>query len=257
MPRRTKEKESHTGLADGKEQPEPIEVVRLEFGPFAEVSRLNPRFVPQRERLKLTLDVHPAGQGPGASPASLLEPLSTLLPGLRRHRCGDNSRITETTLRRSRKGDPSGESGADVAHMLEHIIIDFQHEIAAMSICSGVTCGYESPRNRYDVFIESPGRRVSRLCITLACELMNGLLRGQQPDPLYVRIVGLARRIYRNGTVPLAVSDAGAASDGDTQLAAALRVLSELQFVREMDTSFNFSRVPLYSLLDDEAHLKS
>jgi len=141
--------------------------------------------------------------------------------------------------------------------MLEHIIIDFQHEIAAMSICSGVTCGYESPRNRYDVFIESPGRRVSRLCITLACELMNGLLRGQQPDPLYVRIVGLARRIYRNGTVPLAVSDAGAASDGDTQLAAALRVLSELQFVREMDTSFNFSRVPLYSLLDDEAHLKS
>jgi len=44
-------------------------------------------------------------------------------------------------------------------------------------------------------------------------------------------------------------SGPGPASDGDPHLAAALRVPGELQFVREMETSFNFSRVPVYCLL--------
>jgi len=259
MPRRTntKDKEptppSRAQDQPAADSPEPIEVVHLEFGEFPQVNRLNPRFVPRRERLKLTLDVHPPGDPALAAPPALIEPLSSLLPGLHRHRCGENGRISETTLRRARKGEPAGEQSADVAHLLEHIIIDFQHEIAAMKICSGVTCGYERPRNRYDVFIESPGQRVSRLCITMACELMNGLLKGQHPDPLYVRIVRLARRIYRNGSAPIAAGH----GDGDSQTAAALRVLRELNFVEEMDASINFSRVPLYCLIEDNGNLKS
>jgi hypothetical protein len=118
-----------------------------------------------------------------------------------------------------------------------------------MRICSGVTCGYETPSHRYDVFIESPGQRVSRLCIALACELMNGLLKGSRPDPLYEKIVRLAQRFHRQGCAPLPMID--------EELAIALRVLRELRFVQEMETSFNFSGVPVYCVIDDNGHVKS
>lgn len=244
MPRRPKERDE-----PDPEPADPIELVRLEFGRFPEVNALNPRFVPDRERLKLTLDIRAPREVPDATPASLLEPLASLLPGLRRHRCGENSRVTETTLKRPRLGDPAGEDGADVAHLLEHIIIDFQHSIAQMRICSGVTCGYETPSHRYDVFIESPGQRVSRLCIALACEMMNGLLRGGSPDPVYEKIVRLAQRFHRQGCAPLPMVD--------EEFAIALRVLRELRFVQEMETSFNFSGVPVYCVIDDKGLVKS
>jgi hypothetical protein len=243
MAKRTKERDDRHHDGHDADPVDPVEVVRLEFGRFPEVDRLNPRFVPERERLKLTLDVRTSPHAAQPTAASLLEPLGSLLPNLRRHRCGDASRISEITLKRTRVGDPTGEDAADVAHLIEHIIIDFQHSIAEMRTCSGVTCGYETPVHRYDVFVESPGQRVSRLCIALACEMMNGLLKGSGPDPLYDRVVRLAQRLHRQGCLPL--------PDIDEQLSVALRVLRDLRFAQEMKTSINFSSVPVYCMIDD------
>ena len=64
-----------------------IRLARLEFGEFPEITRLNPRFVPGLERLKLTLDVVIEPDGGARRPAALVTPLEDLLPGLARHLC--------------------------------------------------------------------------------------------------------------------------------------------------------------------------
>ncbi|HKY32186.1 MAG TPA: hypothetical protein VJV23_06595 [Candidatus Polarisedimenticolia bacterium] len=233
-------------------QAEPIEVLRLEFGRFPEISRLNPRFVERNERFKLTLDVR-AARGQGSSPPALLGALESMLPSLSRHRCAGGGRLREIVLKRPRRGERSAEDAADIAHLLEHVIIDFQHFVAEMRICSGVTCGYESPRHRFDVFVETPGRPVSRLCVTLACELLNSLLKGAQPDPLCLKVVKLARAVHARGPQPLSAADGAAALGGDPQSAEALAVLRELRFVEEIELSLNFSRVPVFRLGSETA----
>ena len=228
-----------------------IEVVSLEFGAFPEITRLNPRFVAGHQRLKLTLDVKLPARPADVNPPAFVEALKDMLPSLARHRCCGDNQIHETFFTRARRracAIRETDETVDVAHLLEHLVIDFQHYIADMRICSGVTCGYESPRHRYDIFIESPGQNVSHLCVEVARALMKDLLRGGPPDPIYARVVKLAHQFHQNPGRPISPpAAAGVLGDGP-RTAEALHILREMNFIREIETSINFSRVPLYQL---------
>ena len=217
----------------------------MEFGLFAEISPLNPRFIAGHERLKLTLEVRLPEIATAVPPAAFVKALEDLFPGLALHRCCGENRIHETLFMQ----EP--DDIVDIAHLLEHLIIDFQHAIADMSACSGITCGYESPRCRYDIFVESPARKVSELCVAVASALMNELLRGRAPDSMYARVVKLAR--WFNGHPGSRISSAAAARflHGEARHPDAVRVLGVLRdmgFIAEIETSMNFSRMPVYAL---------
>ena len=230
---------------------DPLEIISLSFGLFPEITALNDRFLPRQRRLKLTLDVNLDARAEGRTPASFMEGLDRICPSLSRHLCCGDNRIQETFFRAGRRPSCAmreADDAVDIAHLLEHLVIDFQHFIADMRVCSGVTCCHRSPVHRCDVFIESPDERVSRLSVTLACNLMNGLLTGAPADPSCARIVRLARHVYRSPGAALTPCSAKAALDGDEQYLSVLLSLTELGFIREVETSMNFSGMPLYSL---------
>lgn len=233
---------------------EPIEVSLVEFGPFPEITPLNPRFVPGRPRLKLTLDVNLSARAAGRSPADFIQPLEALLPSLSKHRCCGDHRIRETFFTSGRRPSCAmreTDDSVDIAHLFEHLVIDFQHSVADMRICSGVTCGYERPRHRYDVFVESAGQGVGVLCVDLARHLMNDLLRGGSLDPIYAGVVELARHFHRNPGGPLSSMACARLLAGEPRTREALQILLDASFIREMETSVNFSRVELFELVRD------
>ena len=234
---------------------DPVEIAGLWFGLFTEITALNRRFIPGHPRLKLTVDLNLTERKPGASPALFLASLERLLPSLGRHSCCGHARIDETFFGRS-DGSPSRfheadtrhqpDDAVDIAHLLEHLIIDFQHGIADMRACSGITCGHKTPITRYDLFIETPDERVGRVCVALACNLMNEMLLGGDPSPVYATILRLARHVFLSDGAAFTTSQSTAALGGDRHAADALVSLLAAGFVKEIPMAINFSRVPLY-----------
>src|SRR5881296_3520261 len=195
--------------------------------------------------MKLTLELNLPAAPTGPTPAAFIAPLSQVMPSLTRHRCCGDNRIHETFFTRERRracAMRETDETVDVAHLLEHLVIDFQHDIADMRICSGVTCGYERPRHRYDLFIESPGPAVSRLCVDLARALMNDLLRGAAPDPIYPGIAKLARQFHRSPGRTVSAAAAARIVALERRSRQALRALQQAGFIEEVETSINFSR---------------
>lgn len=175
---------------------------------------------------------------PAGGAAALFPPLARQFPALRRHRCCLDLGLGEGLAA------PAGEEpdSVDVPHLLEHLIIDFQHFVADMDRCSGITCGYIAPPHRYDLFVESPDRRVSRLAATIAVDSMNRLLRAEAPSTGVPESLRLARLHWRRGGHLVAGPPGGPAER-----------LSRLGFVAEIPMAMNFSSVPLFRLAPADA----
>lgn len=163
------------------------------LGAFPEISRLNPEFVPARLRLKLTLRIDACGV---PATGALFAALEASFPTMARHRCCGSgslrSRVSEGAAPQEGAGsDP--DPGVDVAHLVEHLVIDIQHFVGRMTICSGVTCAYRSPPDRYDIFVESPEEKVGLLAASVAVGVSEDLLAGRGVDPHYRCVVETAR----------------------------------------------------------------
>ena len=82
--------------------------------------------------------------------AALLE----VCPSLTDHRCRSDSVETEPLDARD-LGEICGrrlkDDPVDIAHLLEHMVIDLVVEISGNDRCSGVTCGLHDPKNRFHV----------------------------------------------------------------------------------------------------------
>jgi hypothetical protein len=233
-----------------------IEVLGLEFGAFERITPLNDRFIEGRDRLRLTLDVKLDGRDPPAQPAASARSLRVMFPSLRRHLCCGDNDFQRTFFQDEARWDRDAREAdetVDIAHLLEHLVIEFQHSIALMKTCSGVTCGYETPRNRFDVFVESPGRSVSLLSVGLALHLMDDLLAGAGPNPVYQAAVGLARHLFAAPwTLVTARSAALAIPTGRAGAEGALELLADLRHIEVVEPSINYSRVTVYALAHED-----
>lgn len=173
-----------------------IRLLSLAFGPFAEVEPLNPSFTPGHSKLRLVVDGEPDSD---ISDDRLLGELETAFPGIERHHCRD----------RNGREEPDGgergiillehESAANQAHLLEHLLLEFLSLVNHGSRLSGVTCAYESPRQRNDVFVECTEEVVGRFLSPIAVDAMNAARDLRSLNPLYPDAVRCAREVLRSG----------------------------------------------------------
>lgn len=209
----------------------PVRVLALTFGTFPEVDRLNPRFAPGHRKLKLTLDIDPEAVADGVDPRKLPEALVSHLPTLGEHACrGDDGEV---------------DRAAELAHLLEHVLIDLIHYTARMRSCSGITCGYREPATRFDLFVEATDPALARLCASLGVEMVDGMLRGMSLSSVTRHAAVLARYLHDHPhcriTEPAA---AGIIDTGHAAAAETLRVLGDAGFIHETEMCVNFSGTP-------------
>jgi hypothetical protein len=177
-----------------------MRILQVLYAKFPEVDLFNPKFVPGSDRLKVTLEMD-GWEAPHPCTDELIEKLLVLFPTLREHKCNweylatDEDEDEETQLQ---IGIQEFGGFEDIAHLVEHLIIDLQHSIAGMRLCSGVTCCYQDLFERYDIFVESPDRRTGQLAAFLAVESLSRFLTEREVDLEYGRVIDFARFLHKH-----------------------------------------------------------
>jgi len=142
-------------------------------------------------------------ESPHPPVALLTDRLVVLFPTLREHKCNweylgmEGSSPEESALE---IGIQEFGGYEDIAHLVEHLVIDLQHSVAGMRLCSGVTCCYQDSRDRYDIFVESTDERTGRFAALLAVEVMNRFLTEGDIDLEYRKVIHFAKYLHRYST---------------------------------------------------------
>lgn len=191
-----------------------ISILSMDHGLFPEIAPLNPALSATRDKLKITLDISDdlAGRLVQAD-RSFRSRLLDVCPTLNRHACrGDNG---VTPLDPDVLGEICGlkraDDPVDVAHLLEHMVIDLVVEISGISRCSGVTCGLHEPTNRFHVYVECEDDSVGRIAVQVAVEALIKLLEAKEGPERFRRQVVMAQWVVgRNGNTYTATEAATA-----------------------------------------------
>lgn len=198
-----------------------MRILQVQYGKFSEVDLFNPKFRSGSDRLRVILEMD-GWESSHPSVALLIDKLLVLFPTLKEHNCNweylsmDGSSSRETELK---SGIQEFGGYEDIAHLIEHLIIDLQHRVAGMSLCSGVTCCYQDLVKRYDIFVESPDERTGQFAAFLAVEVLSRFLTEDEIDLRYAKIIHLAKYLHRHPGIRIS-------RDGLTQ--EAKRVLGTL-----------------------------
>jgi len=176
-----------------------MQIVNISFGKFPEISYLNPRFKPKSLKLKVVLDVFfPQGKK-RVNFRQIYVKLKKILPTLDKHKCcvgflsGSFGYQQESEVPIQQVGGVT-----DIAHLIEHMIIDLESSISRMPSCSGITCGYKRPEFRFDLFIECKDKNVARFASYFSVFLMNYLFSGKRLSQRFFDLVCLAKHLYKD-----------------------------------------------------------
>jgi hypothetical protein len=175
-----------------------LQIREISYGEFPEICGLNPRFKPKSKKVRVVIDVHvPERKKDKPDLSSAFGRLMRLLPSLERHQCGQH------TLEDLRSGSKDFRSQhqdetTDVAHIMEHVIIDLQANITGMDSCSGITCGYKNPSSRFDLFVECRDKKVGVFAALLATDLLKVLLTRRVLSGRFRALIDLAKYLYAN-----------------------------------------------------------
>jgi hypothetical protein len=173
-----------------------MQILRIQYARVPKIQMLNHRFRPDAEHLIVTLDVDRYDPPETNDFYSVYHALSDLFPTLSRHECCEQWENTPLFLQ-SMEGVSIKSVGeaADIAHLVEHVIVDLQCAISGMRLCSGITCGHRNPENRFDIFVECADPRVGAFSARLAAYLVSLLLNRPRVSLRYRDLVTAARLV--------------------------------------------------------------
>ena len=174
-----------------------LKIKEITYGEFPEISDLNPRFKPGSRKVKMVLDIQLPTVSGDMGLSMILLKLMKLLPTLEKHQCGEH---LFDCLKSDTKGHQLShpDKVTDIAHLIEHVIIDLQARVTGMDSCSGITCGYKNPYNRFDLFVECKDKKVGLFSAFFTVDLFGNLLTRKDLSKTYPALIDLAKYLYRN-----------------------------------------------------------
>jgi hypothetical protein len=176
-----------------------VEIKEISYGEFPEVFGLNKRFKPGGKKLKVVLDVFLPKKKDKLDFSLVYRKLLRLLPTLEKHKCGED--LFRNLQSHTETFSEKTEETTHIAHLIEHMIIDLQSNITKMDSCSGITCGYKNPENRFDLFIECRDEEVGKFSTFFAVDVMEKLLSGKNLAKKNFRMIELVK--YLRGNISL------------------------------------------------------
>lgn len=244
-------------------QPTPaIRIAKVDYGPFADAPRLNPKLSPTHPLLLATLDIRWDPEDPVAQIARLERSLLAISPRFVKHECrgpdayhvfrgdgdGGDASGSETA---PPPGPDKIEGRLALAHLIEHAVIDFQCAITSVRRCSGITAAYRTRKDRFDLMVECPDRRVGRASLALALAWVTSALGGRVTGPAERDVLDAARLVYTHPERSLTpVAAARALTCPEDRAAQALAALCDVGYVLEAPCTVNLSGIPAYRLAE-------
>lgn len=188
-----------------------MKILAIVYGYFPQVFKLYSRFQPGVRHLKVVLDILPIGGFERARFITVFRQLAEFFPTISKHACCVEWESAPLYLEEEEGVSIKrvGES-ADVAHLIEHVIVDIQVSLGGMQRCSGLTCGWKEPENRFDLFVECANARIGLFAARYAVYLVSRILDKKKLSGRNELVLKLARHLSENPGTEL---DAGALSN--------------------------------------------
>ncbi len=216
-----------------------IRLHSIAFAPFPAAEALNPRFQAGHDKLRLIVDAEPV---PDVPDQALQARLVAAFPGLARHHCQVRDLGTPRHARARGVVLVEGETTANQAHLLEHLLLEMLGFLDRVPRLSGVTCAYTSPPERSDIFVECVDRESGGMAAQVAVDTMNAALAGEPLTPLYPDMLQCARLLPRHAAHPWpAARLSRAARIPRARVEAALEALAHAEFIERESFAMNFS----------------
>jgi len=169
------------------------------YGQFPEVFQLYSKFQPGFSHLKVVIDIEPAGGFERARFLTVFRQLSEFFPSISRHSCCEEWQSVPLYIEEER-GISIKRVGecADVAHLIEHVIVDLQVSLGGMTRCSGLTCGWKNPENRFDLFVECMDARVGLFASQFAVHAVSRMMTRKSFSSRNKYVLELAEYLQSN-----------------------------------------------------------
>lgn len=149
-------------------------VTDFSYGKFSEVNHLNSNFRPEINKIKMTIDVISPLKVYKRIYPIVMRQFHDLFPNLQNHDC---CREKASGIQEHRDSPEEFMNYAlNILHLMEHVIIDIQCTITKMKKCSGITCNYHKPPNRFDIFVECIDKATGYSSASMVSELVQLLL---------------------------------------------------------------------------------
>jgi len=221
-----------------------MKIVSLTYGKFPAVSQLHRNFQPGVKRLRITLDLVDSLEYKNNF-SNIYSQLLILMPTLAKHKCCENwsgRQGNSQVAPRLTSGIPIKKMGdmSDYAHLIEHVIIDLQCHIGDMKICSGITCGYQFPKYRFDLFVECNDKKIGVFAANLAVYLVAYLRENQSLPPNSLYLIDLARYLAETRYTRLSSGSISQKLGWKEEIVSwALEKLRELHFFNNTNTKLS------------------
>lgn len=175
-----------------------MNILAMYYGVFPEIDRLYNRLNRGQSKIKIVVDIDENLDTSRESFLSLYRSVAQLFPSLPRHSCCEQ--WESASLQISEEAEVSvkriGEL-ADFPHLLEHLIVDLQCTVGKMSGCSGITCGWNEPNNRFDLFVECDDPRIGVFAACFAAHVMNNYLSGKPGEDDFQLMLKIAKLVQK------------------------------------------------------------
>jgi hypothetical protein len=176
-----------------------MKILAIVYGYFPQVFKLYSRFQPGVRHLKVVLDIFPAGGFERAKFITVFKQLAEFFPTISKHACCVEWESAPLYLEEEEGVSIKrvGET-ADVAHLIEHVIVDIQVSLGGMQRCSGLTCGWKEPENRFDLFVECANARIGLFAARYAVHLVSKTLSKKRLSRRNKLVLELAKYLTEN-----------------------------------------------------------
>jgi hypothetical protein len=233
--------------------PPVITILSVTHGPFPAAAALNHKIDPGRPILRAGMDIVWDEPDPAAAIARIERSLRALSASFDRHECR-GPRVYHVFLGNGAGPAPPSVAPGEIfdgrlalAHVIEHVVIDFLFAVNTVERCSGVTGARRDAAGRYDLLIECDDYLLGRLCLGLAMMVVTAAFLGHplgDPERDPIAVTRLARTLPGHPFTPPDV----ARTLGWTEERArrAMTTMRQMGYLQEETYAMNFSGVPEY-----------
>jgi CheY-like chemotaxis protein len=211
-----------------------VKVLQLQSGAFREYEGLNPHFRSGAPKLRYVLDTSLDNGLLGGVRALDLDVFLPFFHRLSAHACGCG-RVREATEREFQYEPATSlvtlQHRIDIAHYLEHLVLDIQYDLGAAESISGVTLSLGAEATQFMTVVESEDIGLCVFAVNTAMAMMHQALYAGAIDPRYRGVLQLARWLRAERRSETDLHEVMQAMSADAATARyGLRALKVLEF---------------------------
>ncbi|MGE5313572.1 MAG: response regulator [Acidobacteriota bacterium] len=178
-----------------------MKLVTIEYGIFPEIEALNKNFHPGSMKIRFLLDTTLENSLLGGRKELDLNLFNPFFSTLSIHQCGCGKNRGYTNQEYSFL--PSDtivklEENIDIAHYMEHLILDLQFELGTITKISGVTVSMEGSQTEFMTYVECDDVHLGMFALNIVLAMMHQALYCGRIDPRYHTVLKIAKWLRQN-----------------------------------------------------------